>query len=179
MLNFIQDIECADLISTRYFSEIDEALISFLNSFPSSATRAFSVLYLSHALDIDHSLVESMRFTFAEYIRFIPPLDEIIFCFSCSDIQRETLFSFTYRLLFDSRSEPGTPLFDFFSNPQRSQRHRVDHKMHCSITERCFSYVLNHRLAYFPGIHCWAKKIYTETLATEAAESQRCINRCQ
>ena len=49
-------------------------------------------------------------------------------------------------------------LSDFFSNPQRSQHHAADIKMHNSITERCFSYILNHRLAYFPGIHRWAGK---------------------
>ena len=49
-------------------------------------------------------------------------------------------------------------LFEFFSNPHRSQRHVVDHQMHSSITGHCFSYILNHRLAFFPGIHRWVRK---------------------
>ena len=49
-------------------------------------------------------------------------------------------------------------LFDFLSNPQRSQHHAVDHRTHNSITERCFSYILNCRLTHFPGIHHCASK---------------------
>ena len=30
--------------------------------------------------------------------------------------------------------------------------------MHNSIAERCFSYIINHPLAHFPGIHDWASK---------------------
>jgi len=49
-------------------------------------------------------------------------------------------------------------LFDFLSDPQRSQHHAVDNKMHNSVTERCFSYILNHRPAHFPGVHRWARR---------------------
>ena len=87
------------------------------------------------------------------------PLHEFIFCFSCDDIQRETLFSFVDQSIYDSISETGTLLIDFFSNPRRSQHHTVDDKMHSSITQRCFSYILSHRLTYFLGIHYLARKL--------------------
>jgi hypothetical protein len=34
----------------------------------------------------------------------------------------------------------------------------VDHRTHNSVTECCFSYILNGRLTHFPGIHHWASK---------------------
>ena len=34
----------------------------------------------------------------------------------------------------------------------------MDDRLYNSITERCFSYILNRRLTHFPGIHHWASK---------------------
>ena len=81
-------------------------------------------------------------------------LHGIIFSFICDDIQRRPLHSFIYESL--SMTVASRVLFDFLSDPQRSQHHAVDNKMHNSVTERCFSYILNHRPALFPGIHHWA-----------------------
>jgi len=98
------------------------------------------------------------RYTYDELQRSILLPHEFIFCFSCDEIQRLTLFSFLPQSTYDWASGTGPLLFYFFSNPQRSQCHAVDDTMHCSITERCFSYILDHRLTYFPGIHRWASK---------------------
>ena len=50
----MKDIECSNLISTRYLSEIDEFLVSTLNSCPSFASSVFMVLRLSGALVVHH-----------------------------------------------------------------------------------------------------------------------------
>ena len=83
-------------------------------------------------------------------------LPHLIFCFICDDIQQQILDSFAYHSL--GRHQTDAPLFGFLSNPQRSQHHAVNNKMHSSVTERCFSYILNHRPTHFPGIHRWARK---------------------
>jgi len=86
------------------------------------------------------------------------PLHEFIFCFSCNDIQRQKLSSFLFLSAYHGTMRTGSLMFDFLLNAQRSQYHTVDDKMHSSTTECCLSYILNHRLAYFPGTHCWASK---------------------
>jgi len=150
----IKDIECADLISTRYLSEIDEALVSILNSCPSFVTDALSVLHLSDVLVV-HRIKVVYRWD-AEPRSSILVLQGIIFSFICDDIQRIPLHSFIYESL--SGTVASTVLFDFLSDPQRSQHHAVDYKMHNSVTERCFSYILNHWPAHFPGVHRWARQ---------------------
>ena len=145
----MKDIERSDLISTRYLSEIDEALVSTLNSCPQSAICAFMALHFSGAFTYRSNFVkwtaDEPAGTLAVY--------GLIFCFICDDIQQLALQSFMLSLDFHP-----APLFDFFSNSQRSQHHAVDDKMHNSITERCFSYILNRRLAHFPGTHHRASK---------------------
>ena len=147
----MKDIEGSDLISTRYLSEIDEVLVSTLNLCPSSALGAFVILNLSGALVVRHLIIR-------DWILFASggalAIHGLIFRFTCDDVQQKTL-----HLLFGSfLLITVTPLFDFFSNPRRSQHHAVDDRMHNSITERCFSYILNRRLTHFPGIHHWASK---------------------
>jgi len=147
---FMKDIECSDLISTRYLSEIDDTLISTLNLCPSFAIGAFMVLRLSGAFVVHHwSVVDSILYGTTLVVH------GLIFLFVCDDIQQKTL-----RLFMDSftPSEDATLLLDFMSNSQRSQHHAVDHRTHNSVTERCFSYILNRRLTHFPGIHYWATK---------------------
>ena len=116
------------------------------------------MLYLSHALVIHHYLFQtsSPGYTVPEHEKSIVLLHEFIFCFSCDDIQRRILFSFIFQSRFDRSFETISMLPYFLSNPQHSQHHAVDGEMHSSITERCFSYILNHRIAHFPGIHRWA-----------------------
>jgi len=152
--NLIKDIECPNLISTRYLSEIDEALVFFLNFCPSFATGAYSVLHLSDNLAIHHHprvICGGPRATQAVLV-----LQGLIFSFICDDVQRTILRSFMIRSLF--HRDVRILLFDFLSNSQRSQHHAVDNKMRSSVTERCFSYILNHRPAHFPGVRCWARR---------------------
>jgi len=79
----------------------------------------------------------------------------LIFYFVCDDFQLQFLRSW---LFHSPGREAATSLYDFFSNPRRSQHHAVDNRKHSSVTERCFSNILNHRLTHFPGIHRWARK---------------------
>jgi len=151
--NLIKDIEHPDLISTRYLSEIDESFVSFLNSCPSFATGVFSILYLNDALVVHHFKVTNSTST--DVITTILVLHGLIFSFICDDFQHRILRSFVFHSL---QPEASTLLFDFLSNPKRPRHHAVDNKMHNSITERCFSYILNRRLAHFPGIHHWARQ---------------------
>jgi len=83
-------------------------------------------------------------------------LPRLVFCFIRDDIQQQILDSIAYHSL--GRHQTDAPLFGFLSNPQRSQHHAVNNKMHSSVTERCFSYILNHRITHFPGIRRWARK---------------------
>jgi len=150
---FVKDIEHSDLISTRYLSEIDEALVSTLNLCPTFAIRAFMVLHLSGAFSsirYPNGLEWILNGTGDALV-----VHGLIFRFIChDDIQRKTLLSF-----IDSLYDPHlTPPPDFISNPQRSQHHAVDHRTHNSITECCFSYILKRRLTHFPGIHRWSSK---------------------
>jgi len=148
----MKDIEHSDLISTRYLSEIDEALVSTLNLCPPFAIGTFLALHLSGALVVGHPIVGDwiLRETADALVVY-----GLIFRFVCDDIQRQILRSFI--LLFDE-SEAKIMLFDFLSNTQRSQHHAVDHRTHNSATERCLSYILNCRLTHFPGIHHWASR---------------------
>jgi len=148
----MKDIECSDLISTRYLSEIDEVLVSTLNLCQSFATGIFMVLHLSGALVVHHPnntywMLSVTADTLVEH--------GLIFHFIYDDNQEKIFRSFV--LLFIA-PEDETLLFDFFSNPQRSHHHAVDHQTHNSVTECCFSYILNGRLPHFPGIHHWASK---------------------
>jgi len=123
-------------------------------------TGPLSVLYLTQALDIhpSHYITRTSRFSFNELHTSILLLHKFIFCSSCDVIQWRFLFSFIFHCMLDPEFGTTTLLFDFFSNPQRSQHHALDNQIHSSTTERCFSYIINRRLAYFPGIHRWAKK---------------------
>ena len=152
--NLLKDIERQDLIFTRYLSEIDEVLVSALNSCPSFATGALFVLYLSSDFLLVHRF-KVMNSTFIEVINTILALHSLIFSFICDYFQRRFLCSFLFHSV---ERESTTLLFDFLSNPQRSQHHALDNKMHSSVTERCFSYILNRRPAHFPGIRRWARK---------------------
>jgi len=92
----IKDIECADLISTRYLSEIDEALLSVLNSCPSFAASALSVLHLSDAL-VMH-VHRTTKFVSIDPTPSILVLQGLIFSFICDDIQRMIFFSYFLRM---------------------------------------------------------------------------------
>jgi hypothetical protein len=147
----MKDIEHSDLISTRYLSEIDEALVSTLNICPSFAIGAFMVLHLSGALVIHHpNIINWILHETADAL----VVHGLIFPFICDDIQQIALRSF----ILSFTAPEAKPLLDFLSNPQRSQHHAVDHRTYNSITERCFSYILNRRLTHFPGIHYWASQ---------------------
>ena len=114
-------------------------------------TSAFSVLYLNDAF-----VVHRLKFFNEEVGNAILALHGLIFCFICDDIQRGIFHSFMFDSVFGHDAR--TPLSEFLSNSQRSQHHAVDNKMHNSVTERCFSYILNRRLAHFPGTHPWESK---------------------
>ena len=140
---FIKDIERSDLIVTRYLSEIDEVLVSTLDSCP-FAISAFMVLRMCGAVVVHPPNLFDLT------------MYGLIFDFNCDDLnQRLTLQSFIHHSAHIGAEHL---MFDFLSNPQRSQHHVVDNKMHNSITERCFSYIINRSLAHFPGIHHWASK---------------------
>jgi len=153
---FDQGIQSADLISIRYLSEIDEALISLLNSSPSPATSACSVLHLCNALVVHRPNI--MYWPGTEPQLSILVLHGIIFSFICDDIQWMPILSFTHKSFSGIQSVAPMLLFDFLSDPQRSRHHAVDKKMHNSVTERCFSYIFNHRPTHFPGVRRWARK---------------------
>jgi hypothetical protein len=145
----MKDIEQSDLISTRYLSEIDEALVSTPNFCPSFAIGAFMVLYLSGALAIHHpNDMYSILYGTADAL----VVHGLIFRFICDDNQQIILRSFMHLFI---TPEDETLLSNSLLNPQR---HAMDHGLHNSITERCFSYILNHRLPYFPGIHHWTSQ---------------------
>jgi len=147
----MKDIEHSDLISTRYLSEIDEALVSALNSCPPFAIGTFIVLRLSGAFVVHHPIAISDSYGTTDAL----VVHGLIFRFICdSPSQQMTLRSFIYLFTYDT----ATQMLDFLSNPQRSQHHAMDRRTHNSISERCFSYILNRRLTYFPGIHDWASK---------------------
>jgi hypothetical protein len=148
----MKDIECSDLISTRYLSEIDEFLVSTLNLCSSFAIGAFTVLHLSGALVVHHP-----KDTYPMLNGISDTLDVhgLIFRFICDNIQKRTLKIFIHSF---SQLEAETLLFDFLSNPQRSHHLAMDHRTHNSVTECCFSYILNGRVTHFPGIHHWASK---------------------
>jgi hypothetical protein len=148
---FMKDIKHSDLISTRYLSEIDQALVSTLDFCP-FAVGTFMVLRLSGALVVHLRNINSMPCTPADAL----VVQGLIFRFICDDIQQATLRSFIC-WLFMLRDDD-TLLFDFFLNPQRSQHHAVDNRILNSIAERCFSYIHNCRPAHFPGIYHWASK---------------------
>jgi hypothetical protein len=145
----MKDIERSDLISIRYFSEIDEAVVSTLNLCPSFATGALTVIHLSGALVVHYPILYGT-------VEAILVLHGLIFCFICDDLQQGTLRSYMHSFIHPHVAV--NLLFDFLSNSQRSQHHAVDNTMHNSITERCFSYILNHRLPHFPGLHDRARK---------------------
>jgi len=121
---------------------------------PTIAIGAFVVLNLTGALFIHRpTVVNSILSGSADAL----VVHQLIFCFICDDIQQKTLRSFVFSLI---ALDVEPLLFDFFSNPQRSLHHAVDDRMQNSITECCFSYILNRpgRLTHFPGIHYWASK---------------------
>ena len=146
-------IEHSNLISTRYLSEIDEALISTLNLCPSFAIGAFMVLHLSGALVSRHP--NAIQWVLRETADALV-VHGLIFRFICDYIQQKIFHSFI--LSFTTMHKDNILLLDYLSNPQRSQHHALDNEMHNSITERCFSYILNGRLTHFPGIHHWASE---------------------
>jgi len=148
----MKDIEHSNLISARYLSEIDDALVSTLDLYPSFAIGAFMVLRLSGALSIHHpNIIKWITYRIADPL----VVHGLIFRFICDDIQQITLRPFMY---FFITPKDEALLLDFLSNPQRSQHHAVDRRTHNSITERCFSYILERRLTHFPGIYLWASK---------------------
>jgi hypothetical protein len=151
----MKDIECSDLISTRYLSEIDEFLVSTLNLCPSFSSGVFMVLHLSGALVVHHLLFDTLSLLFRTVCHEALALHGLIFRFFFDDTQRRILQSLILSL---TKHEEETWLFDFFSNPQRSHHHAVDYRTHNSVTECCFSYILNGRVTHFPGIHDWASK---------------------
>ena len=147
----MKGIEHSDFISTRYLSEIDEALVSILNSYPPIAIGASMVLSLAHALFVQHpNVIQWILHDTADAL----VVHGLIFRFNCDDIQQPTLYSFIVSFIFENN----TLLLNFFSNPQRSQHHAVDCRTHNSVTTRCFSYIFNRRLTHFPEIRHWASK---------------------
>ena len=151
----MKDIEDSDLISIRYLSEIDEGLVSILNLCPSYAIGTLMVLYFSDALFVClnpnlmlHWILESTGDPVAVL--------GLIFHFIYDHKQRRALYSLLFSLLL--HGNPAESQFNFFSNPRRSHHHAVDHQTHNSVTERCFSYILNRRPRHFPGIHHCASK---------------------
>ena len=148
----MKDIECSDLISTRYLSEIDESLVFTLNLCPSFARSVFMSLLLSSTLVVHHPNDTYLMLSGTADALVVHGL---IFRFIYDDDQETILRSFIHSFF-----SPGdkTLLFNFFSNPQRSQHHAMDHRTHNSVTECCFSYILNGRLTHFLGIHHWASK---------------------
>ena len=149
---FMKDIECSDLISKRYISEIDEVLVSTLNSSP-SANSAFMVLHLSGALLFHRTSAFWLTSGTVHHDAMV--LHGLIFRFICDDNQQGTLYSLILSFLDHDFK---TLLFDFFLNPQRSHHHAVDDRTYNSVTEHCFSYIINARLPNLPGIHRWAGK---------------------
>jgi len=154
IVGFMKDIESSDLISKRYISEIDEVLVSTLNLSPSFPIGVFMVLQWSGALMV-HQSHEIFTLLFGTVYREARALHGLIFRFICDDNQYTILHSLI--LLFNEPKDE-TLLFDFFSNPQRSHHHTVDYRTHNTVTECCFSYILNARLPRLPGIHHWASK---------------------
>jgi hypothetical protein len=125
----MKDIESSDVISTCYLSEIDEVLVSTLNLCPSFAISVFMVLHLSGApvgYNPDHPTWTLPGIAGPLVLR------GLIFRFIYDTNQKKILNS-----LMISLDEPvdATLLFDFFSNPQRSRHHAVDHQTHNSVTE--------------------------------------------
>jgi hypothetical protein len=151
----MKDIECSDLISIRYLSEIDEALVSILNLCSSYAIGTLMVLHFSRALLLaDHpNLMHWILYSTGDPVAVLG----LIFHFRTYDtMQREALFSLLFSLLMSENTSES--LFHFFSNPQLSHHHAVDHQTHNSVTERCFSYILNYQPIHFPGVHHCANK---------------------
>ena len=149
---FMKNIESSDLISNRYLSEVDEFLVSALNLCPSFAISVFMVLDLSGApvcYTPDHP-----TFPLPEIVDTLV-LHGLIFRFIYDTNQKTILDSLFYSL--DDRGDV-TFLLDFLSNPQRSHHHAMDDRTHNSVTECCFSYILNGRVTHFPGIHHWASE---------------------
>jgi hypothetical protein len=145
----MKNIESSDLISIRYLSEIDEALVSILNSCSSYAIGTLMVLYFSDALFVTRhpDLIRWIVYSTADPVAVLG----LIFRFTYDDMQRWALYSLLFSLLI-CENTPESP-FHFFSNPQRSHHHAVDHQTHNSVTECCFLYILNYRQIHFPGIH--------------------------
>ena len=148
----MKDIECSELIYTRYLSEIDEFLVSTLNSCPSFASSVFMVLRLSGALVVHHP---NDTFTMLSETAGALAVHGLIFHFIYDNRQERILRSF---ILSFFAPEDETLLFDFLSNSERSQHHAMDHRAHNSVAECCFSYILTSRLPHSPGIHHWARK---------------------
>jgi hypothetical protein len=168
---FIKDIEHSDLISARYLSEIDEALVSTLNLCPSFAIGAFMVLYLSGALVIHHpNIINWVLHETADAL----VVHGLIFPFTCDNSQQTALRSFILSFI----APDAKPLLDFLLNLQRSQHHAVDVRMHNSVTERCFSYILNRRLIHLPGIHHWASKSKRRPWLWRWRKPKRAIANC-
>ena len=168
---FMKDIEHSDLISTRYLSEIDEALVSTLNLCPSFAIGAFMVLYLSGALVIHHPNIINwvLRETADALV-----VHGLIFPFTCDNTQQTALRSFILSFI----APDAKPLLDFLLNLQRSQHHAVDIRMHNSVTEHCFSYILNRRLTHIPGIQHWASKSKRRPWLWRWRKPKRAITNC-
>jgi len=167
----MKDTEHSDLISIRYLSEIDEALVSMLNSCPSFAIGAFMVLHLSGALVICHpNIMDWVLHESADAL----VVHGLIFLFIFNGIQQMALRSF----ILSFNAPEAKPLLDFLSNPQRSLHHAVDVRMHNCVTERCFSYILNCRLTYLPGIRHWASKYKRSPWLWRWRKPKRAITNC-
>ena len=143
----MKDIEDSDMISERYLSDVDEVFFPTLDSYPAS-TSVFIVLELSGGIVFQPSYhnISSSPLTLRAH--------GAIFRFTCDD----EIHSILAALLSFAATAAKTQLLDFFSNPQRSHHHAVDPQTHNSVTECCFSYILDRRLTHFPGIHHWASK---------------------
>jgi len=150
----MKDIEGSHLISTRYLSEHDETFLSILNSCPSFMIDAFIVSYLSDALGAHDLLVMDIIANAEDAMQIYG----LIFGVTCDRVQRRTLYWFFAYLRSSGKNKSETLWFDFLSNPQCSRFHTADNRIHNSVTEQCFSYILNCRQSHSLGLHHWARK---------------------
>ena len=107
----MKDIERSDLISSRYFSEIDEALVSALNLCPSFVIGAFMVLCSSGAVAHDFNVKQWILSGAADAL----VVHGLIFHFICNDVQQTILRWFMEGAIMPPHGSP--LLSDFFSNP--------------------------------------------------------------
>lgn len=111
----MKDIECSDLISTRYLSEIDEVLVSSLSSRPSLASGIFMALHLSGALVVYHPKdgPNHTQWMLSETALALV-VHGLIFRFVYGENQQTILHS---SILSFTAPEAATLLFGFLSDP--------------------------------------------------------------